>query len=82
MGPRFSRNEFPGPPPGQPLVKAEHTIPGAGTMMRKALWDRLGISLNFPVAVAQSGDEAFAPALANADARRLLQFIVDDAAAS
>ncbi len=33
---------FPGPPPGQRLLRAEHTIPGAGTMMRKALWERLG----------------------------------------
>ncbi len=34
-----------------------------------ALWDRLGISINFPVAVAQSGDEALstAPALQAAD---------------
>ena len=34
--------EFPGPPPGKPMLRAEHTIPGAGTMMRKALWERLG----------------------------------------
>ncbi len=33
---------FPGPPPGKPMLRAEHTIPGAGTMMRKALWERLG----------------------------------------
>ncbi len=34
-----------------------------------ALWDRLGISLNFPVAVAQSGDEdgGAAPSLTSAD---------------
>lgn len=34
--------EFPGPPAGKKMLRAEDTIPGAGTMMRRALWERLG----------------------------------------
>lgn len=33
---------FPGPPEGQPLRHVGDTIPGAGTMMRRSLWERLG----------------------------------------
>lgn len=33
---------FPGPPDGAPLRHVGDTIPGAGTMMRRALWERLG----------------------------------------
>ncbi len=42
----FGRQEgllvFPGPAPGQPVTRPEHTIPGAGTMMRRMLWERMG----------------------------------------
>jgi glycosyltransferase involved in cell wall biosynthesis len=42
----FGRQEgllvFPGPAPGKPVTHPEHTIPGAGTMMRRALWERMG----------------------------------------
>ena len=34
--------EFPGPPQGKKMLRAEDTIPGAGTMMRRGLWERLG----------------------------------------
>ncbi len=34
--------EFPGPPPGEKILHPEHTIPGAGTMIRRQLWERLG----------------------------------------
>jgi len=34
--------EFPGPPPGKKMLRSEHTIPGAGTMMRKSFWEGLG----------------------------------------
>ena len=33
---------FPGPPPGRRVLREADTIPGAGTMLRKQLWDRLG----------------------------------------
>ena len=32
---------FPGPPPGRKVLRESDTIPGAGTMMRKRLWERL-----------------------------------------
>jgi GT2 family glycosyltransferase len=42
----FGRQEgvliFPGPAPGRPVTHPEHTIPGAGTMMRRTLWERMG----------------------------------------
>lgn len=42
----FGRDErvvrFHGPRPGEKLVRADHTIPGAGTMMRRAFWERVG----------------------------------------
>ena len=42
----FGRDEdvltFPGPPPGQPVLRAEHTLPGAGSLMRKSFWKRVG----------------------------------------
>jgi glycosyltransferase involved in cell wall biosynthesis len=34
--------EFHGPPRGKKLVRSEDTIPGAGTMMRRRLWQRIG----------------------------------------
>jgi glycosyltransferase involved in cell wall biosynthesis len=34
--------QFPGPRVGFRMLRAEDTIPGAGTMMRKRLWERLG----------------------------------------
>ncbi|HED65575.1 MAG TPA: glycosyltransferase [Planctomycetes bacterium] len=34
--------EFPGPPEGRPMVRTEHTIPGAGTMLRKSFWEKVG----------------------------------------
>jgi glycosyltransferase involved in cell wall biosynthesis len=33
---------FPGPGPGRNVTSPHDTIPGAGTMMRKALWTRMG----------------------------------------
>lgn len=33
---------FPGPPDGRPVLRAEHTLPGAGSLMRRALWERVG----------------------------------------
>lgn len=34
--------EFPGPPPGSKMLRTEHTIPGAGTMLRRSFWERVG----------------------------------------
>ncbi len=34
--------EFPGPGPGKKILHPKDTIPGAGTMMRRRLWERLG----------------------------------------
>jgi glycosyltransferase involved in cell wall biosynthesis len=34
--------KFHGPPPGQKLVRVEDTLPGAGTMMRRRFWERVG----------------------------------------
>lgn len=34
--------EFHGPPPGKKVTRVEHTLPGAGTLMRKAFWERVG----------------------------------------
>lgn len=43
---RFGRStdvsEFHGPTPGGKLVRVEDTLPGAGTMMRKQFWERVG----------------------------------------
>jgi GT2 family glycosyltransferase len=43
---RFGRlNEvtaFHGPPPGRKLVRIDDTLPGAGTMMRRRFWERVG----------------------------------------
>ena len=43
---RFGRQnivtEFWGPQDGKPLTRVEDTLPGAGTMMRKRFWDRVG----------------------------------------
>lgn len=43
---RFGRSveltEFHGPPIGERVVRVEDTLPGAGTMMRKAFWERVG----------------------------------------
>jgi GT2 family glycosyltransferase len=33
---------FPGPPAGGKVKRREHTIPGAGTLTRRALWERTG----------------------------------------
>jgi len=42
----FGRQEgvlvFPGPGPGKQVTGPETTIPGAGTMMRRTLWERMG----------------------------------------
>lgn len=42
----FGRQEgvlvFPGPKPGQSVTRPQDTIPGAGTMMRKRFWVRMG----------------------------------------
>ena len=34
--------EFPGPPEGIPVLRAEHTLPGAGSLMRKSFWELHG----------------------------------------
>jgi len=43
---RFGRSteltEFHGPPIGEKVVRVEDTLPGAGTMMRKSFWERVG----------------------------------------
>ncbi len=43
---RFGRmnevTEFHGPPPGEKLVRIVDTLPGAGTLMRKKFWERVG----------------------------------------
>jgi protein-tyrosine sulfotransferase len=33
---------FPGPKPGTKLLRGQDTIPGAGTLTRRALWERVG----------------------------------------
>jgi hypothetical protein len=33
---------FHGPPEGRPLLRVEDTLPGAGTMLRKSFWGRVG----------------------------------------
>lgn len=42
----FGRDEqvlvFPGPPDGRPVLRAEHTLPGAGSLMRRPFWERVG----------------------------------------
>lgn len=42
----FGRDErvvrFHGPGPGEKLIHPAYTIPGAGTLMRRALWERVG----------------------------------------
>ena len=43
---RFGRSteltKFHGPPTGERVVRVEDTLPGAGTMMRKGFWERVG----------------------------------------
>ena len=34
--------QFPGPPAGTPVLRAEHTLPGAGSLMRRSFWQRQG----------------------------------------
>jgi len=42
FGRRTDVLQFPGPPPGEKMMTAVHTLPGAGTMLRKKYWEKLG----------------------------------------